>query len=76
MYLSSTFFSIIVLLNFLIAVISQSYEDVMERQTIFAYQHRAELSLEYYQLLEVLIPLKEYRCLAISSDKEMSKIQE
>jgi|TARA_B110000285_G_C14601452_1_gene370853 hypothetical protein len=39
---------IIVLLNFLIAVISQSYEAVVSLRNIYTYSHKADINLEYY----------------------------
>jgi hypothetical protein len=43
-------FSVIILLNFLIAVITQTYEKVSSKQTIYTYTNKAEMNLEYYQL--------------------------
>tara|TARA_B110000305_G_scaffold211405_1_gene245762 strand:- start:62 stop:211 length:150 start_codon:yes stop_codon:yes gene_type:complete len=48
---------IIILLNFLIAVISATYERVVSQQTIFSYLHKAELNLESYELLSVFTTL-------------------
>ena len=45
---TNTFFMIVILLNFLIAVISQSYEKVIEQQLIYSYMHKAELNEECY----------------------------
>jgi hypothetical protein len=39
-------FIFIILLNFLIAVISQSYENVMDSSLIFKYKQRANLNTE------------------------------
>ena len=44
----NTFFMIVILLNFLIAVISQSYERVIEQQNIYSYMHKSELNEECY----------------------------
>ena len=41
---------IIVLLNFLIAVISQTYERVFSMKIICMYTDKAELNLEYFQI--------------------------
>ena len=35
------YLNLIILLNFLIAIISQSYEEIMTEQSVFRYQHRA-----------------------------------
>ena len=42
------FFMVIILLNFLIAVISQSYENVMSKKLIKKYLQKAELIIEAY----------------------------
>lgn len=39
---------VIILLNFLIAVISQTYERVVSQQVRFSYSNKAEMNLEYY----------------------------
>jgi hypothetical protein len=69
-WFSSTFFMIIILLNFLIAVISATYERVVSQQTIFSYLHKAELNLESYELLSVFTTLKQYKVIVFSYSKE------
>ena len=49
---------VIILLNFLIAVISQSYENVMSNKVIKQYQDIAALNKETYEFLEFLFPTK------------------
>ena len=48
------FFMVIILLNFLIAVISQSYENVMSKKLIKKYLQKAELIIEAYQFIDAL----------------------
>ena len=50
-------FMIIILLNYLIAVISQAYERVVNQRKIYQYIHRAEVNQEYFQILRQLIIL-------------------
>jgi hypothetical protein len=45
---------LIILLNFLIAVISQGYDNVMAEQIIDKYQSRAEMNYEYFILINKL----------------------
>lgn len=47
------FYVLIILLNFLIAVISQSYENVMNRAVEFQYLNKSSLSREAYQVTSV-----------------------
>lgn len=42
----------IVLMNFLIAVISQSYENVMNKLQVHTYKNRASMNFQYYQIME------------------------
>lgn len=42
---------IIVLLNFIIAVISETYERVIGDKVIYIYRDKAQLNLEYFQIL-------------------------
>ena len=45
------FMIVIILLNFLIAVLSQSYEMVMSKASISTYLHRCELNMECLRVL-------------------------
>jgi hypothetical protein len=52
-------FILIILLNFLIAIISQSYEQVMSQATVNKYIHRSELNRECRILVKnYLLPLE------------------
>lgn len=41
----------VILLNFLIAIISTSYDKVIQNRLIYAYKHKSDLNYEYYQSL-------------------------
>lgn len=49
MWFLNQYVNLIILLNFLIAIISQSYEEIMTEQFVFMYQHRAQLNAEARQ---------------------------
>ena len=51
-FLSQAIISVIILLNFLIAVISKTYENVLGHKIIYTYIYKAEMNLEYYTLLK------------------------
>ena len=53
-WLLEIFFVLIVLLNFLIAIISQSYEEVMLKSLQNKYHHRAQLNRECRMTLSLL----------------------
>lgn len=53
-WLLEIFFVLIILLNFLIAIISQSYEEVMLKSLMNKYHHRAELNRECRMTLSML----------------------
>jgi hypothetical protein len=55
------------MLNFLIAVISQTYEQVMTLQIIYRYYHRADLNLECRRFLSNFMNLETYDCLLIQT---------
>lgn len=40
--------NMVILLNFLIAIISTSYDKVIQNRLIYEYQHKSELNYEYY----------------------------
>lgn len=50
LWFGNQFFVLIILLNFLIAVISQSYENVMNSASILTYNSRCEWNAEMYQI--------------------------
>ena len=52
LFLFNEFFNLIVLLNFLIAIISQSYDEVMGKSTANKYQSRCSINLEILQLID------------------------
>lgn len=49
-WFSMTFFMLVIMMNFLIAVITSTYEKAINYQKIISYMHKAELNLEVFQL--------------------------
>lgn len=62
--------NLIILLNFLIAVISQVYDNVVADQQMFSYQHKADLNGEHYMLQEYMGGLKEFQILIFQVDRD------
>lgn len=60
---------LIVMLNFLIAVITNNYENVFNKQIIYSYFHKAGLNHETCMLLSVLQDLPEYRCIVFQQSR-------
>lgn len=58
---------LVVMLNFLIAIISESYESVMSKSEIFKYNQRAQLNVECLQILHYLKLLGGLNCLTVVS---------
>ena len=42
---------VIIMLNYLIAVISSAYERVVMQREIYQYTHKAEINLDYFQII-------------------------
>jgi hypothetical protein len=63
--------TVIILLNFLVAVISQSYEMVMSQQVISIYLHRCELNLECLRVLHYLGQLEPINMFTIAASDEV-----
>ena len=61
------FVNMIILLNFLIAIISQSYENVMSKSAIFKYKQRAQLNQECLMMLDYFCWLEEINIIAIAA---------
>ena len=41
----------LIMLNYLIAVISSAYERVVMQREIYQYTHKAEINLDYFQII-------------------------
>ena len=64
------FMILIMLLNFLIAIISQSYEDVMSKSQIFKYKTRVDLNLECLRIIDFFVKLESFDTLLIISQND------
>lgn len=51
-WFATCFFLFIILCNFMISYISQTYEDVLEMQTEDTYERRCELNYEFYSVFK------------------------
>lgn len=71
-----TFFMIVIMLNFLIAVITTTYEKVNSYQQKFGFKHKAELNEECFQLIEVFKELPQYKIIVFSTSKEAANIED
>ena len=71
-----TFFMLIIMLNFLIAVITSTYERVMNYQKIISYMHKAELNVENFQLISFFYSLEEYRFIVFSTSKQAGTLED
>ena len=71
-----TFFMLIIMLNFLIAVITSTYERVMNYQKIISYQHKAELNYETFALMSFFGELEEYKFLIFSTSKKATTLED
>jgi hypothetical protein len=67
------FFMLVIMLNFLIAVLQQTYNRVMNYQKIIMYQQRAELNEECYNLLSIFLRIKQFKYIVFSTNKEIKK---
>ena len=67
-WVSSLYIMVIMMLNFLIAIISQSYENVMSQQIVFQYQQKVEMNEECLMILNYFKFLENFTILAIVSE--------
>ena len=63
---------IIILLNFLIAVITETYEEVATKQSIYTYVHKASLNEEIYHIISFFFRMKQYKVVVFSFNKELA----
>ena len=60
---------LIILMNFLIAVISESYTAVNEGKIKYVYKDKAEMNLECQQLIALIFPQRDLKCVSFTTDK-------
>jgi hypothetical protein len=65
------FISLIILLNFLIAVISESYGQISQENEMYTYMHRCEFNLECLQIFSQFNLINSFKGVIISSHKEL-----
>ena len=66
LWLSNILLNLIILVNFLIALISQMYENVMATQEYQSLRSKAKFNMEYYQFVSTFTYLKEFQILVQS----------
>ena len=59
----------IILMNFLIAVISESYTNVSESKTQYVYKDKADMNSECQQLLSSIFPQKDLKLVTFATDQ-------
>ena len=69
-WIINQYINLIILLNFLIALVSEIYAAVMEKQEIVIYETRADMNREYFLNRRFYGHLKPIKVLAFSTDKE------
>lgn len=61
---------LIILLNFLIAIISQSFEEVMAKKVVHKYQHRSTMNREYRLIAQAFGFYRPVQLMIISAEEE------
>ena len=64
----NTWINLIIMLNFLIALIGQSYDKVMAEEDILIYEHKSLLNNEYQLIMQSIYSLKRFDTMVISYD--------
>lgn len=78
LFLIETYFLQIMMLNFMVAVMMSTYDNVVGGglQEIIGYKYKAELNFETLLTLSKFKNLQEYRCIVISNAREQMKNDE
>ena len=71
MWLLNAVFLLILLLNFLIAVISQTYERVSSQRIIYTYTYKAEKNFDYYQIIDLFKKRRGIKYLVFVSSSDI-----
>jgi hypothetical protein len=72
LWYTQTFIMLVVMLNFIIAVINQTYEQVKNNQELIHYQYRASINLECFEVLEFLSYDKEFSVILVSAEADQN----
>ena len=73
LWLLNQLFILIIMLNFLIAVITQTYDQVTQKQKIFTYNHRADLNVECRQIYQQFSKMNEFNCIQLQTVEDEKK---
>jgi len=65
--------NLIILLNFLIAVTGQVYDDVVGEKDFYLYSHRAEMNYEWYMIQKQFNLLKPFEIIVFSMNIELEE---
>lgn len=76
MWYVQSFFMLVVLTNFIIAVITNTYNQVIVMQRIISYRHKADLNVEIFELFNLFNKLEKFQLLLFSSGKEFTELNE
>lgn len=69
-YFVQIIFMLVIMLNFIIAIIDQTYVAVNKNKNMHVYMNKAELNEEYYQLAKYFKVLKQFRVIVFSTSKD------
>jgi len=68
---------LVIMLNFIIAVITSTYSRVVNYQKIISYKNKADLNFEFYELFKLLGYFKEeIKLIVFSISKDTQDIEE
>ena len=74
-WLFNQYIIMIVMLNFLIAVISETYSRETERLKMHTYQFRNQLNLEFLTIRDTFLSLDNITCVIYITDKETYRVK-
>lgn len=75
MWLMTSFINLIILLNFLIAVISQVYDQVIADLSFWNYKYKSDFNREYYVVMHYLNRLDDFRVLVQTQDINFEQVE-
>ena len=70
LWFANQFFVLIILLNFLIAIISQKYEQVMAQSIVHKYEHKIDMNRSYCLVTKAFGKLKPLECQVLTVQPE------
>ena len=75
-WIFNQYFILVIMLNFLISVISDTYQNIMQHSQMYTYRYRNELNVEYLLMKDLFFASQDVEIIIVVTDKELYQTKE